>query len=439
MRKMQIRLSAGKLLYWMLSLTVFVDFMNGLAPNWMIGEIFRIVLLLLCVRIITRFSRRKTLICCGVICFLLLNSLLSALGHNQFSGLIYDLKMALKACSYLFISLALILLYRKGRLRTEQIDGILINNLLYTPILFLVSKVLNIGTSSYSSADAGFRAVFLSLNSINTALIALYIFAFFRLMLSREKLKWGLATVYVVVPMVLLGTKTGLILIVLVPLAFLLMNIERRRAWKMFLAFLMIALIGLWAAWDYISKTLGGILQRQQYLFQNRDLISYFFSGRNWMLELAAKEYTRSTGLIEWLFGAGYYNFHHKLSVLSNYGPADVRPIEMDWADLFTAYGIVGIVITYGHVIAILKKSWKFRRYKEVQPYLLITVVLLFFSMFAGHVFTEAISSTFMAIAVCGMYVAADTQRLNNHSLRAPAPIEAKVCQSRTTRYEIQP
>ena len=82
---------------------------------------------------------------------------------------------------------------------------------------------------------------------------------------------------------------------------------------------------------------------------------------------------------------------------------AEVRPIEMDWADLLLAYGPLSLLFTYAYGIQLLYRCRKHWRDRLVQPYYIATIILLGFSALAGHVYTEAISSTFLAFAMCGM------------------------------------
>ena len=398
------RLTVSRLLYGMLSLTIFVDFLNGLLPRLNIGTIYRFALMVLCLGIIIRFSAKLSKVVLPILFYLGLNTLISAVRHGSPEGISYDLKMMMRVMTSINITFAVMTLYRKGWFTSEMVKKAIENNLWYTPMLFIVTRMMNIGNVSYEYNQVGFKSVFLSLNSVNIALILLYTYSVFRIFDSKHPWRWGAATVYVAIPMLMLGTKTSIAIILAVPVLCTFLHLRTRKGRRIFLAlFGVVAILSVF--WlDSVLKALEGVLARQAYLFQKRDLISYIFSGRNWMLETATDYYFKMTSPLEFLFGQGYYYSHNQLAMISSYlTTAEVRPIEMDWADLLLAYGPLSLLFTYGYGIKLLyrcRRNWKNRL---VQPYYIATMILLGFSALAGHVYTEAISSTFLAFAMCGM------------------------------------
>ena len=90
-----------------------------------------------------------------------------------------------------------------------------------------------------------------------------------------------------------------------------------------------------------------------------------------------------------------------------------VRPIEMDWADLFVTYGIVGFLFSYLFVGSKLISMRSQRKMKECgTPYYWATLILLIYGTFAGHLFFEAISSTFFGIVLAGLYISSREKKL---------------------------
>lgn len=404
LKKKHRSLTASRLLYWMLSMTIFIDFLNGLFSSLGIGTIYRFALTVLCLMIIIRYSAKLSKMVFFMLLFLGMNTLISAIRHGSVAGVTYDLKMMMRVMTSINIIFAVCALYNNGYFTSEMVQKVIENNLWYTPMLFIITRILNIGHVSYEYNQVGFKSVFLSLNSINIALILLYTYSVFKIFNSKHPWYWGAATVYVAIPMLMLGTKTSIAIILMLPLLCTFLYLHTRKGRRVFLALVGVAAVASFFLLESVLKALEGVLARQSFLFQNRDLISYIFSGRNWMLEMATDYYLKMSSPLEYLFGQGYYYSHNQLATLSSYlQTAEVRPIEMDWADLLLAYGPLSLLFTYGYGIGLLYRCRKKWRNRFVQPYYISTLILLAFSALAGHVYTEAISSTFLAFAMCGM------------------------------------
>lgn len=395
----------AKMICWMLALTIFADFLNGLVPNLQIGPLFRVGMLIVCFCAILLYSKRGTYYVGAIVAYLVLNSLLTVFKHQSVSGFVYDAKMAMKVCLYISIFCALSALYKQGKITGAMIQHVVFISMIYTPILFVASDLLGVARVSYTHGGVGSKSAFLSLNSINCALIVLYSVAMYRTFFVKPRLLWAAAATILMVPMVMLGTKTSILVAVMVPALCVFLQLKSPKQWIIALcscAFL----VGLFLlVADHIPGELGEIIRRQVHLFKQRDLITYLLSGRNWMLEVGWEYYTESSGFLEYLFGQGYYYSHQILAELTNYKTYDVRPIELDWADLILAYGPTALTFTYGHVAYVLGKTFKQYRNPNVAPYLVSVVLLTGFSATAGHVFTEAISSTFLALAASCAFI----------------------------------
>lgn len=415
MRDFSLKINSATILAWALSLTLLVDFCNGLLRGLGIGTIFRALLLVLCVFIVLSNSRKKSLYLLLVYGYIALNLLLTAWKFSGLSGLVTDIKMAMRVCTYIAVFLAIAALYENGKFTSETLRKVILCNLLYTPLLFMGTKLLGIGSVSYTSGNVGFKSVFMSLNSVNTALIVMYAYAVYQIFTAKKYWLWLGVSVYVAIPLLMLGTKTALGVAVVVPAWFALTSLTTKRGWRIVSAVGVLLLFAAIVFGDKIMAALSGILARQQYLFKSRDFFSYLFSGRNWMLERAVNYYFESNNPLDYLIGQGYYCSHHEIALRAGYASADAIPIEMDWADLIMGYGPAALIFTYGHSIYVLVKNWKYRGSKTVAPFYFASLVLLAFSALAGHVYTEAISSTFLAVSICGVYLnAGDIARETN-------------------------
>lgn len=405
------KIALDQVLFWMLSLTILLDYVNGIVPALKLGIIFRVILLGVCLLILLKNDIAKFKLTMVIYAYLILGSIVSFFRHRSFYGIYYDFSMLLKTTSCLVILMTLICLYHKGIYTKQIVEKVLLYNTIYMPLLFAVAKILDIGTASYVGVSVGFRGTFLSLNSINTAMVVIYVYTVFKFVHTMKPI-WMVAMIYTAVPMLLLGTKTGMLVVAVAPVLSIILNLDNKKGRKMALALGVIVLIGGIVFGGFIMEAMNDIIARQVYLFQNRDFFSYLFSGRNWMLEIAYEYYADNMNLFEKIFGQGYFLPHHELSKITGYlATANVRPIEMDWADLIIGYGVWGLLFTYLPILYLLVKTFKKFRNPENQNYYCSILLLIAFGSLAGHVFTEAISSTFLAIAAAGLYMNSDLKQ----------------------------
>ncbi|CAN7184347.1 hypothetical protein [Rossellomorea sp. LjRoot5] len=411
--------SFEKIMFYLLSVTILVDFVNGIIPMLPIGEVYRTIVLLVSVIFIFKTNASSFAFVSFVISYLLINSLVSFTNTLSTVGLLFDLKMALKAIYFIIIFMVLRSLFHVGKLKLETVRKIIIINLYYTPVLFLMSYVLGIGKTSYESAGVGFKGTFLSLNSINVSMIVMFIFAIDSLFRDKNKFRWLIVTIAILVPMILLGTKSSWIFIIFIPLFYMLININLNFRislslgkfiliyWTMLFGFL----VSLFLLFNGVSVSRAAnqfeqFFTRQSFLFENRDILTYLLSGRNWMLEDGTQLFFNDLSIIKLLFGTGYFSLHNEMAYLFwGMGENDVRPIELDVFDIFYSYGTVGLCLTYGFFLYQLFRSFYSFTNKKAQPYFVALVSLLIFSVTGGHVFLEAISSTFLGISLAGWYI----------------------------------
>lgn len=393
---------------FLLSITILVDYLNGLIVKAQIGMLFRLVCIGFFLYVTAVNSRKIFIFSVSLISFFLANSFFSFLVHQNTAGLVYDIKMGLKMSMSMIVFGALIAMAKSKQINRKDILRILRNNLLYAPILIIGSRILNIGQASYVHNSSGFKATFLSLNSINIALLVLFSYVFYNLCIRAQKTKWFVLLIYLVIPMFMLGTKSNLIFLVFVPVLYICLNIKKRSTFFFICigAIVVVCVAAIMIRIDFFSLPFVTlILERQIFLFKQRDLITYLLSGRNWVLETAFKDVICHMGIFTMIFGKGYFAPHNEIGLIMGASGNDVRPIEMDWADIFMSYGLVGFVFTYGIALFLLYITFKKRKNKETQFYFIALCILIIFASTGGHVYGEAISATFLGIILAGSYM----------------------------------
>ena len=404
--KVGIKLKTEDILKLMLSITIMVDFFNGYFRGMHIGEFFRGILLILCSAIIVKSNRKFVIRFILVILFLAINILFSLLFYNNTNeALRTDLSMGLKTIIFFALSTAIITLNKKNKFDKNTINHIIRNNILYTPVLFAVSSLMGRSNAGYIWGDEsiGFKGAFLSLNSINSAMLLMYIYCVYHFF-SRKGRIWGLGAGYIAIPMLALGTKTSLAMIVLVPALIFIVQKKNEKTISKWMAIVIIVAVVFPFIWPIVYDKMDGVFARQAYLMKHRSLLSYITSTRSDRVAIVWDYYLKHFNFWDIFPGKGYYYSHHIVSELMGYSQ-DVIPIEMDWMDILTAYGICGFFYTYVYALYPLIVSRHVKKDEDSKMYLLIVIIMIMYGSFAGHVFTEAISSTFLSLAFCGYII----------------------------------
>ena len=411
--KIHINIGIKSLFCAMLSSTLLIDFLNGSLPALKLGVVFRVAIIFLCFLIAIKYNRHLFLKYAAILGFLFFNVSLSVILHG--ASALVDVNYAIKTMFFYLVTTSLAELNRRNKLTIEDVDKIIIWNLIYGPILYLAGIALGGRTSyQYAGASVGFKSNFLSLNSLNIAFLIMYIFAVSRFF-GLGKRNWGLASAYVAVPLILLGTKTSFAMLVLCPLLFILLNIKKKSLIKGLKYFLIGCLILLPIAGPKILPSIQGAIERQLFLMEKRDFWTYLFSTRNVRIVAVIQEYLKTFSVLDLVPGRGYFDLHHFVAIYLN-SSEPVLPIEMDFFDVFFSYGIPGLMFTYVFAVKTIFKARKTRKIGRIQGYYWSCVIILIYGVLAGHLFQEAISSTFYALSMAGLIIS--TRNMKNENGR---------------------
>jgi len=391
------KIDLTKILSYILSLTILADYANGFFIGKHIGECVRTLLIIICLLIIIKYRKRKYIIMTIILFIYIFLNVSISYTENK-ASLRTNISTGLKLLLYQLIICAI--LSAKEKFSTQRIENIFLNNLLYTPLLFYISLFIGSGKSSYNwyGIELGNKSYFISLNSINIVLCSFYIYIIYKLLYSNHRTLWAFMLMYVMVPMILLGTKTSVIVIFSIPVFYILFYIKNKKQALLFFISLVVLIVGFSFLSKYIGSAISAIIERQLYLLKSRDLITYFFSTRNERLSYSLNEFINSLDVIDLVPGRGYYSFH---SEIAKYYGFEIMPIEMDWIDILSSYGIFGLILDYSMCLNIMIKRINTRKdLKCISPFLLSSIIMFAFGNLAGHVFLEAMPSTIFAIVL---------------------------------------
>lgn len=399
----------GRVLYYLLGFTVAIDFISGFLSNSIFGQIVRVVLYLICMYFLLRFDLQSFCIATGILlyCFVVMSASVMNAGLGQ-DAVLYEAGIIIKLQLFYVVYKALVCGECKGFISEGIVHDILKISAFYVPLLYLGSLIAGLGAASYSGGE-GFRSVFMSLNSVNFAMLILYAYSTWSFF-TRPSARWAICALLNAISLILLGTKSSIVFVFLLFIAFLLISKEHRVRNILVSIFVVVVFLTALNSIDYVRSSLDAVLVRQEYLFKNRSFLDYLTSGRTWMYSLACELFDQYNNPISLIFGHGYYVFHHDIAVASGYLlTSSVRPIEFDWADIYFSYGIVGTLFVYGCFCSWVKKM---KNENRSTLYILLFGVCLIFSSLAGHVVFEGISSVFLGLVLAGGIIEANQREV---------------------------
>ncbi|OJG72228.1 hypothetical protein RV11_GL003199 [Enterococcus phoeniculicola] len=271
---------------------------------------------------------------------------------------------------------------------------------------FLFGKGLatyDIFGSGTLSADqgVGFKAYFLEVNSLSAILIGLVTLCGEECLASikqnsyRYTILVGILFLGIWLSLLLTSTKTSLVYGIFYFILFvgrMLLSKKLRMIFKLYGIF-SINLIFLLLKSLFLPKfveSVNGVLARGFYFFDLMDgnWIQFLTSNRsvwlvlNWQQLLSSKHF-----LFIHFFGAGYYinvDFPLARRILA----------EMDLFDFYFSYGLVGYLLYISYFKTSLIHFYKAE--KDSVSWMFLT--LFIYSIFAGHVFVNAMAATLLAI-----------------------------------------
>lgn len=383
------QLTIERIIIFLFSILPVVDSLNGILitrglPS--IGTLYKVFVLGMLFVFMLRqgCAPGPVILCClGVVMYMAASIFVNL---YVFSGKLINTDFPVK---FLFNVLTLALLY--NCFRHNLIDGKSIYTILNIStwlmiVMILVPYVLGLGSTIYSGG-IGYKGFFYSNNELSVALIILFYFSLYRL--AR---KIGITQIIqlgaIMVCVLLLNTKSGMAACLAGGALFVVEYLCRREAKFKGLVVLMI-LLALYVAKDFIIEQVKGFMTRQTYLhgLYGGSLLDTILSGRTFFLEDAWQALVTGPGFVfRFLFGNGF---------------CSETLVEMDFIDIFFYLGFFGVAGVTGFLIYIFAASIKnFRKDRTlVRPFGFLMVIG--FAFLAGHTFFMATSGCYFVLMCC--------------------------------------
>ena len=390
-----------KIIYYLFLILPFIDLITSFTERIngnivSIGTIFKGILILfsgIYILFITKSKYKKK----SIIYYLLLSifSIIHILiGNNSYVSSVTQL------IKFMFLPIIFIFLLNYNddyKISYIEMKKILKYNVFFILTTILIAKLTNTGFNSYSdTVTTGVVGWYYSANEIS-GIITILFPLFLEDILKNNKYSFILV-MYVIFMMMMLGTKTPLlgVLISLIALFIhiLLKDKNKKNIFK--IVFFISYTVILFFNSSYLSNLNSG-----RYISTTNAV----FSSRDIYLNNTTREYINHN-LEEKLFGLGSTNN----KVLEKY-------VEMDFYDLLYRYGIIGFITFMIPFFKIVLKMMEYalshlNNYNyDKMILILITMLSLLIAFFAGHILSAPAVSIYFGITII-LYMNIDKETL---------------------------
>lgn len=307
---------------------------------------------------------------------------LAELAGGNAAALSYDVPVALRV-----LLLPLIFAFAIGQIRenTARFERLATLTLTINFVLVCASILagpLGFGLPTYASTGLGFKGYFVAGNELSAVLIVSAAFILSTAWRNSSASRYVLASVLSVLAAVLLATKAAILASIIICVAIPVLGNDRMRVAPRVVAAALMVFAGLVLSVyllrePLISTALG---QRLIFVYERVGLVDLVFSGRLEFFERYIASLRDTGGIWDALIGFGSSN-------LLGSGPTSV---ELDFVDVAIVSGMpVAATMLVAATALVLASLTRVRSHPYAAGAFLANVLLLFFALTAGHVWTS--------------------------------------------------
>lgn len=407
------RYTLSDLFFIALLILPFMDTLNGLLNNggnggWIsLGIIYRSLFLFICISLLVHsgVSRRSQIVFVALAACIVLPHFFDFF-YNEAAGSATTFSSAwLKGILPIVCIEAFYSYSRKMGKHFFSVEKLFRAWSLLFPLCVFVPLVFGLGFTTHGNA-AGYKGFFFSQNDLGFVLVGLFAYTMYRLT-TKMTLYDVLCGMLLLASALILGLKSCYMLVLLIAAYYLVSSKSIDLTKK--IAFLLAFLLILSTIFIVFSDKLEQIFARWEYMFQLLgDPITFASSGRVDRIPTAANFLDSTYGNSSWLiFGSGF----EYTEAIERY-----KIVEIDLADIFFNYGIVGslfYVIYYGYVFIESQRKERSVSYLRID-----FIIAILMAMSAGHVlFNSSLSGMMFATICIGLMSDA---KLSNRTKRRP-------------------
>lgn len=316
-----------------------------------------------------------------------------------FLHLVLNVRMPMigETMNYLFRFILIILIYtyvkylikKNGPYVYHKISKIFNINL-WVLIVNIFIGLLGLGYSSYVEG-LGFRGFFYAGNELSGLIIILLPFFLYQTgeKYSYKNIHYIGATFLCLATAALLGTKTGLLAVIISLIVIPNLSISLKKLFKIIPVIGIFLCVICYILYHVLDSM--GMIERWIYFYEQGGLLQLLLSGRHEFWAAEKDKFFLAPNCMVRLFGLGL---------------SGDKAIEMDPLDTLLYYGYVGVIITYTFYFYLLFKSYQYRNHNKIARLVLyINLLLLSSSTFAGHILYSGMASLFIALINTLIYI----------------------------------
>lgn len=282
------------------------------------------------------------------------------------------------------------------------------------PLSLIIPRLLGIGyyISNYAF-ESGYKGFYYANNELNVILMVLFIYCFQKIyddIIAYDKnlrvIKFNISNIInlllIIFSLLLIGSKTSIIAILFVCIAYLLKKEKLKYKLKYLIAFFGIFLMCSIIIFFLLNDQINNIIQRIMYAYNryiDGGFLTFLLSKRNLRIQPGIEYwFNKNNGLINFLFGVGKYAKCPNDSISTT----PFALIELDLFDCLFWYGIIiTAIVIFFYVSFYFKSFYTKNLFMEKAAFILV----FSFSMIAGHVIMSANSGTIFALVTSDLYV----------------------------------
>jgi len=279
-------------------------------------------------------------------------------------------------------------------------------------------QAVGVGRATYGQYSSAFAGLFIAQNDIGLTM-SLTLFAATDRLASTRRLVWVLCCGLIMVGMLVLGTRTGTLGALAVPMAVFWLH-RREFAMRSRLPAVIAMLLVLVGGLALAAMRQYQVITSEGY--QERKYTSLFEGEMPRAVLLAgALKYVVTRPRSADVIGDGTVKFQQ--AVARALGMQQTRKeVELDWMDLFGGYGVIGLVGVYFYYLVFFWRCFRLRRMRvrgAMQLFLLMLGFFVLHATMAGHAMGSPLAAGAMAPVLAFLWLALTSERLV--SVAAPA------------------
>ena len=384
-----------------------VDMLNGfllrevgVSPPITVAQLYKIIILAF---LFIRVNTSEKVIIISLFGLLLLPTAFQVASSFDVKLLFIDSVMVIKwLSSVLAFFYFRIIFIHKAHLLKWVYRWMLFSFLILVLNIFL--RLFGLGFPMYAmdTLEIGSKGYFYAGNEASAVLLILSSFLMYWYQLYNKKRSFIIIGLLAILTGLYLSSKTAILGTIFTFIYFFIFNPNRKRISikkivSLLLRIFILLPLALYLIVEYLKT--ADVMDRFSYFWNELDVYTFILSNRNTyffdFIEIFKKEYN----IIEMFIGVGITNYE-----LIN--PNDI--IEIDFLDIFFAYGIIGVSLFLFYISFLLiqskikslnRKTYLFSIYSKY-----IAILLIVLSSLSGHVFNSGMAAIYMGCALSLMY-----------------------------------